>query len=217
MGVANSIEIEDHFKRLKEWPWSRTSKVLREYTDNEYDFGIDATAVMNLTSLTISEAKVLVDSLARNNSGIINGLTLLSVIILLCEGKQRLESDRIEEIFKLVDFDGTGQITKAELTIMLLCVSSAMGAILGRQDERPMDGAVSDIAASVYKELKKKQNANITKKEFASWCVNAFKDYGATVDKLFDFFVQRPEPQEEIVKAGVLPDYSMDPVSEENK
>jgi len=213
MGVSSSIEVDDHFKQMKSWPWARVSSTLRSYTNNEYDFGLDATAVMNLTSVTITDAKALVGSLSRNDSGIINALSLLVCCISMAESKQRLEVDRCEETFGLVDFDGTSVVTKDELTILLLCVSSAFASILGRQDERPMDAAVSDIATSIFKDLGKKQNGTITKREFVSYAQGLMKDYGGTLDGLFEFFIAKEEPEEEVVKAGVLPDY-MDTVTE---
>jgi len=214
MGLTPSVEVDDHFKQLKEWPWSRVSSVLRSYTNNEYDFGLDATAVMNLTSVTITDAKKLVDSLSRNDSGIINALSLLVVCICLSDSKQRLETDRLEETFSLVDFDGTSQISKDELTILLLCISSAFASILKRQSERPMDAAVGDMVTAIYKDLGKKSNNSVSKREFAMWCQSTFKDYGGTVDTLFEFFVKSEEPEEEVVQAGVLPDY-MDSVAED--
>jgi hypothetical protein len=215
MGISSSVELADHFKGIKEWTWGRVSSILRTYTNDEYDFGLDATAVMNLTSIPISDAKAIVNSLSQNDSGVINALSLLVVIICLAESKQRMEPDRIDAIFGLLDFDGTSKISKDELTILMLCIGSAFSSILERQDERPSDAIMSDITTTIYKRQEKKMNSSISKKEFTTFCIETFKELGGQVDSLFEFFVNARDPPEEgeLVNTSALPVY--DDVAEE--
>lgn len=208
MGISNSIEIRDHFKSIKEWSWQRVQSIIRTYVHEEYDFGLDATAVMNLTSIPVIDAKAMVDSLARNDSGIVNSITLLIVIICLADSKQRLEAERISAIFSLVDFDETNKIRKDEMTILKLCLSSAFCAILDRNEERPSDNQVSELTSQMFKRMNKKENAVITNKEFASFVADSFKDYGSTVDALFDYFITHSE-QEEEEEVSIIPKFDV--------
>jgi hypothetical protein len=55
--------------------------------------------------------------------------------------------------------------------------------------------------------MNKKSNNLITKKEFVQFCGTIFKEYGATLDCVFEYFVATPEAEEEVEKvSGVLPE-----------
>lgn len=43
--------------------------VLREYSDGDYDFGIDYSVIVTITGLDIDEAKAITTSMAKNDSG----------------------------------------------------------------------------------------------------------------------------------------------------
>ena len=208
MGISNSIEISDHFKSIKEWPWQRVQSIIRTYTHEEYDFGLDTTAVMNLTSIPIIDAKAMVDSLARNDSGVINAITLLVVIICLSDSKQRMEAERVSALFSLVDFDETNKIRRDEICILKLCICSAFSAILDRNDERPSDNQITELTTQMFKRLNKKENSAITTKEFATFVTDAFKDYGSTIDALFDYFIAKAEPEEE-EEVSIIPKFDI--------
>lgn len=50
-------------------PRARIESVLKNYQEGDYDFGIDTNAVMNITGYEMDDAKDLLSSLSKNDSG----------------------------------------------------------------------------------------------------------------------------------------------------
>jgi hypothetical protein len=110
--------------------------VLKAYSDDEYDFGIDASTVASLTGLTIEESKQLIKLLSKDKKGLmylrflptlltslssvrVNALTLLSTVVCLADASQQMLETRAGAIFDLFDFDGTAQINQDETVCFL--------------------------------------------------------------------------------------------------
>jgi hypothetical protein len=49
--------------------WSRVQQVIKAYTDEEHDFGIDHNVVKTITGLSAEEAKSLMTLLSKSDSG----------------------------------------------------------------------------------------------------------------------------------------------------
>lgn len=43
--------------------------VMREYADGDYDFGIDYSVIMSVTGLDLDDAKIVVSTLCKNDTG----------------------------------------------------------------------------------------------------------------------------------------------------
>jgi hypothetical protein len=102
-------------------PKSKVESSVKAYNDGEYDFGIDYTVVMNITGYDTDESRELVKAHSKNNSGIINALTLLISVISLGNSENRNETGRLESLFDLVDFNRSSQISLDEL--VRTCIS----------------------------------------------------------------------------------------------
>lgn len=51
-------------------PWSRAAAVLKAYSDEEYDFGIDAPTAASITGLTLDESKQMIKLLSKDKKGL---------------------------------------------------------------------------------------------------------------------------------------------------
>ena len=43
--------------------------IIKNYTEQNYEFGIDSSCITTLTGMTSADAKALVSSISKNNSG----------------------------------------------------------------------------------------------------------------------------------------------------
>ena len=193
MGVSGSVQLQDHFSSVQTWPWSKATTVLKTYTDGEYDFGIDFALIMSLTGMSVDEAKAMVRSHAKNDTGVINALTFMITITCLSECERRNEVARFNHVFDLFDFNRTSLITVDELAILLLCVVSSFGFVLGRTSELPTDSAMIDLANAVYDQLNKKRTEKIGKEELLGLVTDRlFKTGALSIDALFDRLICGP-------------------------
>eukprot|EP01040_Poterioochromonas_malhamensis_P007243 gene7243-7817_t len=177
MGAENSSELAHPFAELAKWPKNRVDSVIKAYHEGEYDFGVDYNVVMSITGYDIEEAKELLAAHSKNDSGIVNAVTLLISIITLGNNENRNEIVRAENIYDLVDFNKAAKITYDEFTILLLCIVSSYSFILeGNMPEEIVlsrEAKIMQFAKFVYETLKKRSNAMLTKEEF----IRFFKDY----------------------------------------
>jgi hypothetical protein len=172
MGVESSTPLPKHFLEISKWPKSRIDAIIKSYNDGDYDFGIDYNVVMNITGMDIEQAASLHKAHLKNDSGIINAITLLiSIISLGNSDSTRNEVQRLELIFDLLDFNRNNQISSDELSILLLCTGSSFSFILGRPpDEHPLDAQLISFTKMMYDKLGKKYNSLIKKEELVRWC-----------------------------------------------
>jgi Ca2+-binding EF-hand superfamily protein len=142
---------------------------------------------MSLVGCEAAEAIALIESHAKNDSGIVNGLTFLITIISVCDITQRNESGRLYSIFDLFDFNRLGKISQDEFTIMLICVASSYSIILDRKGEMPSDETLITATKQIYTALGKKTKSPITKQEFQQYLdENFWKKNIYGVDAMFD-------------------------------
>ena len=50
-------------------PWSKDLAVLREYADGDFDFGIDYSVIVGISGLDLDDAKFIVSSMGKGDSG----------------------------------------------------------------------------------------------------------------------------------------------------
>jgi len=193
MGVSSSVQLQDHFVGLQGWPWVKGTTVLKTYTDGEYDFGVDFALIMTLTGLSVDEAKSMIRSHAKNDTGVINALTFMITIICLVESERRNEVARYNHVFDLFDFNRAAAISVDELAIMLLCTVSSFAFILNRTTELPTDSAMIELANAVYDQLGKKKSDKIGKDELLGLLTDRlFKTGALSIDALFDRLICGP-------------------------
>ena len=123
--------------------------------------------MITLTNLSI-ESHGIIKSLSRNDSGIVNAISLLCIIILISDCLNRLETARLNAIFDLVDFNQAGKISLDELTILLISLSNAITVMIERKDA-PSEEIITTLTLNMYDQLKKAPNSTISKQEFTQW------------------------------------------------
>jgi len=182
MGVESSSELPSFFLDITKWPKDRVEATLKSYAEGDYDFGIDYKVVMNITGYGEEAAKTLLKAHAKNDSGIINAVTLLISIISLGNAENRNEVGRLGAIFDLMDFSHNSQISLDELTILLLCVASSYSFILQKQldDEDKKDVILIDLSHRIYNSIGKKPTACITRDELIKWTKEHYFSQGST-------------------------------------
>lgn len=206
MGVNQSTTLPHYFEEIKSWPWSRVAHIIKAYIDEEYDFGLDTTAVSALTGYSLEDSKAVVLSLSKNDTGIINAISLLTIFISLAESSQRLEQVRLHAIFDLLDFNQSAQVNMDALCTLFVCVSSAHAAILGKK-KTPSEQLMMQMTGNMYESLKRSFNSTVTRDEFTKWASNTFETLGIpTVESVFELFcsggpvIQEEEPEDGIPK-----------------
>jgi Ca2+-binding EF-hand superfamily protein len=203
MGVSSSVELQDHFAPIQAWPWMKAVTVIKAYTDGEYDFGIDFALIMTLTGMSVDEAKAMIRSHAKNDTGVINALTFMTTVMCLSESEKRNEVNRFNYVFDLFDFNRTSQISIDELSILLLCIMSSFGFILGRPNDLPTDVSMITLANAIYTELGKNKQSRISKEELLGIVqARVFKQGALSIDTIFErlllgpvAFAKEPEPE----------------------
>lgn len=171
--MESSTPLPKHFSEMTKWPKTRIDAIIKSYNDGDYDFGIDYNVVMNITGMDIEQAASLHKAHLKNDSGIVNAITLLVSVIVLgnTESAGRNEVQRLEMIFDLLDFNRNNQISGDELSILLLCTGSSFSFIMSRPpEEHPLDAHLISFTKIVYDNLGKKYNSLIKKEELVAWC-----------------------------------------------
>jgi len=171
MGAAHSTQFSPHFEVMKQWSWSRVNYMIQNFVEQEYDFGIDVNQVATLTELSQTESHGIIKSLSRNDSGIVNAISLLCIIILISDCLNRLETARLNAIFDLVDFNQAGKISLDELNILLISLSNAITVMIERKDA-PSEEIITTLTLNMYDQLKKAPNSTISKQEFTQWMLS---------------------------------------------
>lgn len=151
---------------------------MKNYKDQEYDFGIDVAAVLTLTGLSQTDSKALIQSLSKNDSGIVNAISVIMTAIMLADRlNNRYETQRIEALFDLLDFNQAGKINLDELTILFICLASAIAGILDKK-ESPSEEIITTLTLNIFDKLKRATNGSVTKAEFLKWCSETLVQIG---------------------------------------
>jgi hypothetical protein len=187
MGCTESYELPAHFSMFSTWPSQRVSSMLKAYVDGEYDYGIDHTVVMSLTGLNLQEAKVLVKALSKGDTSVINAACFLLSVIMLGEANRRSENSHLALCFEVFDFSLSGQLSFDEFSIMLLCLVTTQGMMIGRNMEIPSDKHMILVAETLYGAIGKNKSNPIELHEVNSLYNEYFKSHKVTaLDEVFD-------------------------------
>ena len=176
MGLAASLPEESAYAPFQALGLGYTEELVRSYKERDLDFGIDLPTIEGLTGLDRDQCIQLVESLAKNDPRerkLVNALALLAGACIAGEENGEAAASRIFDIF---DFDARGQISRDELTILLLCSLRAANAIRGLQDE-PDDDATEIISDAAFDQAIPPQGNPdvISKKEFLAWAGRALR------------------------------------------
>lgn len=212
-------------------PWSRITNIIKNFIDQEYEFGIEADAVQILTGLSATESKALTTSLSKNSSGVyvklrscknilqymiicvlrllhrsVNSISLVMVLVVLADCSQRLETQRLDSLFDLMDFNHSGKLSFDELTVLFVCLANAVSAILGSL-EVPSEEIITVMTLNIFDKMKRASNGSITRAEFKQWCSATLESLnGSDFDVIYQTFctggpvVEEEEPEDGIPK-----------------
>lgn len=165
MGAGKSIPVKP-FLNYANWPVDRVREVIHLFKSKDFDFGLDSSAVSMLLNCDTHIATDIVDALCRGDTGIINGLALLSGLVLLNEGFSQEEA--ATEVFGLFDFDRSLEIAMDEMTILLLSSTRAVRVMLDVGVD-PQDAQMEAFTVAAFQELGKPLGGFITRAEFMGW------------------------------------------------
>lgn len=178
MGIASSsaVGVEAPFQNIISWPWTKVVAVLREHADGDFDFGVDCSVIMGVTGMDVEEARTIVNTLCKNETGLVNSVVFLSSIILFGDGATRNVTARLEALFSIVDFNNANQISVDELAILLLGLSTAITSVLKKPvgttptpTPAPTDTQIIRLAALLNENKGRKATSSIYKHEFVAY------------------------------------------------
>ncbi|KAH8062521.1 hypothetical protein JL722_3442 [Aureococcus anophagefferens] len=128
MGAGGSTPIAAPFATFATWTAGSCAALVEEYKDKDYDFGIDLPTVEALTGLDKALAEGIVASLTRRPSP---------------------RADRASLVYDIFDFDTRREISKDEMTILLLCTVRAAKVVAGAGED-PSDDIMEATTAAAF-------------------------------------------------------------------
>jgi len=209
MGSAFSTPpLPEPFSMFQFWAHARTGEMLHTYKTNDYEFGIDTKIVAILIGGDQDWANEIVEKFAVDGSSIINALSFISGIIAIANhgtSKPSLLEEKISLVFDAFDFDGTGNMTMDELTILFLSSLRALVVITGQGTE-PSDDECEQISIKAFNFVGRQLSSPITRDEFVRYVTfTVGSDCEDLETALIGFGIldipSMPEPQIEIYAA----------------
>lgn len=190
MGVGLSLELASSVTIAREWSWKHVLNVVDTFLKEEYDFNLENRAVEKLTGMNSDEADALVVALTRRVDAQVNGITLLVALILLSNDSSATIEERTATIYRLMDFDGSGEITMEEMGIILFCLAMAASFILQRHRLCPTALEIKQINENIFAEMGKHVTSYVTKEEFLHWAtVVTCNGEETTIFDVYKYFV----------------------------
>ena len=74
---------------------------------------------------------------ARNSTGLVNILVILSTFVLFAESEVINETTRMGTLFDIVDFNGVGMVSTDDFAILVLTAMTSIGSATGESSVRP--------------------------------------------------------------------------------
>jgi hypothetical protein len=128
------------------------------------------------------------------------------VLIVLADCTQRLETQRLDALFDLLDFNHSGKLSLDELTVLFVCLANAVSSI-SESDEVPSEEIITVMTLNIFDKLKRASNGSITRSEFKQWCSTTLESLGGNnFDVIYQTFcsggpiVEEEEPEDGIPK-----------------
>lgn len=172
MGVTSSSP----FVKVKEWSWVKVLNIVHNYRSEQYDFVLDKGTIIRLTGLDQNDIDNIAQYIPHEfdsksaESGDVNAIPLMIALILAVDvSNQPNNSERINVIFHLFDFECKGRIHIDEMTILLLMLFNSCNAVIGIRQEFPDLSVVSKMTALAFDNLDRRSSSYIKKEDFVGW------------------------------------------------
>lgn len=190
MGVGLSVELASSVGIARKWSWEHVSRIVDTFLQEEHDFNLENSVVEKLTGMNSAEADALVVALTRRVDSQVNGITLLIALIMLAEENAASVEIRTAAIYRLMDFDSSGEITMEEMGIILFCLAMATSFILQRHRLCPTAIEVKQINEVIFASMGKEFTSCITKEEFMNWAATVtIHEEETTIFDVYKYFV----------------------------
>ncbi len=69
MGLSHSLLLPPVLNGIKNWSWNRVETALKNYIENDLDFGLDAQTIASFSGLSLEESKEIAQLLSRSDGG----------------------------------------------------------------------------------------------------------------------------------------------------
>lgn len=190
MGIGVSLELASSLCIVRKWSWSKVNEIIDTFLKEEYDFDVENSVAEKLLGLNSSETDALVVALTRRVDAKVNGITLLIALILLADEKTANVKERTEAIYRLMDFDNSGEITMEEMGIILFCLAMATSFILQKHRLCPTALEVKQINEQLFNKMGKNVTSCLSKDEFLNWADDlTLRGEDTTIFDVYKFYV----------------------------
>jgi hypothetical protein len=136
----------------------------------------------------------------------VNSISLVMVLVVLADCSQRLETQRLDSLFDLMDFNHAGKLSFDELAVLFVSLANAVSAIL-ESSEVPSEEIITVMTQNIFDKLKRASNGSITRVEFKQWCSATLESLnGSNFDVIYQTFctggpvLEEEEPEDGIPK-----------------
>lgn len=173
MGIA--ISLPEPFSNYPIWSLNKANKVMRQFEEDDVEFGIDLDGMLNLTNLGADEEQSsrIISCFDNNRSGIINILDFICGLLVLCDGPA---DEKISALFDCYDFNRSSSISLAELTILMASCTRGVH-VMTQQGSEPSEDELEALAKVAFKETGSDvMTGGISKSSFTKWA----KEYLST-------------------------------------
>jgi hypothetical protein len=176
MGTGLSRELPAHYGELKAWPWSRVHSVVRAF-QLQGELILTTKMVKALLNIPERHSHELMEGLVGLQRKKIDGIALMTVIIVVSSEGRATISERAHELFELLNFGGVG-IGIYELAIVLYSASKGLSLLLGEAHKLSVeDPLMEKLASKIINEqsaLKEKMTlgateARLSEEDWMDW------------------------------------------------
>lgn len=157
------------------WRPAHVRALLKQFTDGQYDFGLNWATFEQLVTEALPTAATAPEYLWRRfdpgRSGLVNVLEVMVGLAVMCVGPM---CERLDLVFDLCDFHGTGALSYDEVVVMIF-VAVGSTVMLSGKGETPMEDTMETFTDDAYVTVGKDITDKLTKEDLRAWFAESFK------------------------------------------
>ncbi|KAJ1453535.1 hypothetical protein M885DRAFT_523997 [Pelagophyceae sp. CCMP2097] len=151
--MGNSVA--QPLRGVAERPAGECARIVSAYVARskcaDFEFGAGLDDVQSLTASSKAEAADICELLTRNkDSNQVNVLVLLAAACLVCEADTLAVPGRASLVYDVFNFDADSDLSRDELTILLMCVFRAMNCVSDHAANDPNYALMDKLASTAF-------------------------------------------------------------------
>mmetsp|Transcript_30074 Transcript_30074/g.60308 ORF Transcript_30074/g.60308 Transcript_30074/m.60308 type:complete len:183 (-) Transcript_30074:3-551(-) len=166
------------FESADSWRLGHVQALHRQFTDGNYDFGVDEETFSRFISEALHSAAVVSPILWRKfdttGCGLVNLLEVMSGLCVMCQASVE---DKAAFLFSINDFNDQGSLSYDELVVLLYLAASSTVLVSGK-GVLPEENAMEFVADEAFVYADKDLSTRLDFSNFLAWLVDFFGALG---------------------------------------